>query len=124
MFAATVKVLDVPAGIMTASPITAWGLEFKVLAKPSCVPVSSKRTIPAKIKSLAKPDFSIVTLFRVTGPSYPAVTVNLVNGILAAPSGVKPLDGCAADETVMPVPDGAVEQLPAVSRTIPEGIVV
>src|SRR3989338_3552521 len=104
----TVKVWLVPAFIVTVSPTVALWSELKVLAMPSCVPVSSKRTTPEKAASLAKPVLSTVIPVTTTSCA-PAVKVTLVKGSLAALLTAKVLAGCVAAVIVKPSPVAATE---------------
>jgi len=79
------------------------------LAMPSCVPVSSKRTTPAKAASLAKPVLSTVMPVTTTSCA-PAVKVTLVKGSLAALLTAKVAAGCVAEVIVKPSPVATTEE--------------
>src|SRR3989344_8524957 len=108
MLPATVKVWLVQAFIVTVSPTVALWSELKVLAMPSCVPVSAKRTTPAKAASLAKPVLSTVIPVTTTSCA-PAVKVTLVKGSLAALLTANVAAGCVAAVIVKPSPVAATE---------------
>src|SRR3990167_173024 len=108
MFPATVKVFYSPALTVNVSPTMAWWFELNVFSMPTCCPLSSKRTIPEKAASLAKPVLSTVIPVTVTSCA-PAVKVTLVKGSLAALPTAKVAAGCVADVIVKPSPVAATE---------------
>ena len=68
------------------------------------MPSESRRTIPEKTASGARPVLSTETLSITTSPSEPAVTIKFVNGTLAPESGARVAVGCVPPATERPVP--------------------
>ncbi len=124
MFAPTITVFVVPAGIVKSVPTVARCSEFKVFSMPMSVPSSFMSTMPEKEVSAARPCRSTTTLLTVTGPSFPAVKRIFVNGTRAAFSGAREFAGwSAAFVTVSPVPAGTttgVVGVVGVVETAPE----
>jgi len=90
---ATQKVLEEPAGMVTAEPMVALWFESSTRELPTCTPVeASIRTTPAKSVSREGPWRVTLTLLTVTAAP-PAVTVKAVNGTRAAPCGASVLAG-------------------------------
>src|SRR3989344_549440 len=105
ILAAMVITLEVPALTVKPPSRTTLCSEDKVLVFPIWAPSSSRRRMPSKEASSARPVRLAVTDFTVTSPSAEAVSTALTNGTRAADSGASVDAGWSAGEvTVKPDP--------------------